>query len=109
MTIAMLERLDYTTLQCPDGKRALEILETESDVRLLFTDVVLPGGMSGPELARIVQDKRPGIGILFTSGYTEDAMQQQGWLDEGVELLNKSFHKADLAQKVRTALDHSNP
>jgi PAS domain S-box-containing protein len=108
MTIAMLERLNYVTLQCPDGKQALEILETEADVKLLFTDVVLPGGMSGPELARIVQGKRPGIGILFTSGYTEDAMQQQGWLEEGVELLNKPFHKADLAQKIRTAIDNSN-
>lgn len=108
MTIAMLERLDYTTLQCPNGKRALEILETEADVRLLFTDVVLPGGMSGPELARIVQARRPDMGILFTSGYTEDAMQQQGWMAEGIELLSKPYHKADLARKIRAAIDNSN-
>jgi CheY-like chemotaxis protein len=105
MTVAMLEGLDYATLQCPDGKSALKILETVPDVKLLFSDVVLPGGMSGPELARVIRDDRPDIGILFTSGYTEDAMLHQGWFGNGVELLNKPFNRRDLAQEIRAAID----
>ncbi len=83
------------------------MLETSSRINLLFTDVVLPGGMNGSELAAEVARRRPGIGILYTSGYTEEAIIHHGWLDEGIELLDKPFRRADLAQKVRAAIDKS--
>ena len=64
--------------------------------------------MSGPELAAEILRRRPGIAVLHTSGYTENAAIHQNRLNDGVELLNKPFKKADLAQKVRAALDKSN-
>ena len=64
--------------------------------------------MSGPELAAEILRRRPGIAVLNTSGYTENAAIHQNRLNDGVELLNMPFKKADLAQKVRAALDKSN-
>ncbi len=84
------------------------ILDRISRVNLLFTDVVLPGGMNGPKLAEEVVRRRPGVSVLFTSGYTDNAFIPQGRLDKGVELLNKPFRKADLARKVRSVLDKAN-
>ncbi len=81
------------------------ILDRISRVNLLFTDVVLPGGMNGPKLAEEVVHRCPRVSVLFTSGYTDNAFIHQGRLDKSVELLNKPFRKADLAQKVRFALD----
>ena len=81
------------------------ILDRISRVNLLFTDVVLPGGMNGPKLAEEVVRRRPGVSVLFTSGYTDNAFIPQGRLDKGVELLNKPYRKADLAMKVRAVLD----
>ena len=83
------------------------MLETSLRVDLLFTDVVLPGGMRGPELAQEVARGQPGIAVLYTSGYTENAIVHHGRLDEGVALLNKPFRRKDLAQKVREALGQS--
>jgi DNA-binding response OmpR family regulator len=68
---------------------------------------VLPGGMRGPELAAEIMRRRPGIAVLYTSGYTENAIVHHGRLDEGVELLNKPFRREDLARRVRAVLDRS--
>ena len=107
LSVALLFNLGYEVLEAADGPAALSMLESSSRVNLLFTDVVLPGGMNGPELAAEVARRRPGIGILYTSGYTEDAILHQGWLDEGIELLDKPFRPEDLAQKIRAAINRS--
>jgi CheY-like chemotaxis protein len=71
---------------------------------LLCTDVIMPGGMNGRELAQAVLKRQPHIKVLFTSGYTEDAMLHHGRLDPGVHLLARPYRKADLATMIRTTL-----
>ncbi len=105
LAVALLRDLGYEILEAPDGDSALAILDRTSRVNLLFTDVMLPGGMNGPKLVKEVVRRRPGVSVLFTSGYTDNAITHQGRLDKGVELLNKPYRKADLAMKVRAVLD----
>ncbi|HEY7382572.1 MAG TPA: response regulator, partial [Beijerinckiaceae bacterium] len=81
------------------------LLERQSRVDLLFSDVILPGGMDGAEMARQALAKQPGLKVLFTTGYARDAIVHQGRLDRGVQLITKPFTYADLAQKVRDVLD----
>ncbi len=84
---------------------ALEQLGSTTGVNLLLTDVVLPGGMNGRELAVEAERCAPGIHVLFMSGYTENAIMHHGRLDADATLLQKPFSKADLARAVRRALD----
>jgi len=107
LSVALLGSLGYEIFEAADGESALEALETTSRVNLLFTDVVLPGGVSGPELAAKVQSRFPGIAVLYTSGYTELADFDKSTFREEVELLQKPYRKADLARKVRLALDRA--
>ena len=101
LMLRLLERLGYQTVEAQDGPSALEAIE--SDVSLLFTDVVLPGGMSGVELVSEMQKRRPELRVLFASGYTDDAIR--GRLDPEVELLEKPFSKSQLASSVQSVLD----
>jgi CheY-like chemotaxis protein len=105
LAVAILQNLNYRPLSAADGRSALEILEREPDIALLFTDVVLAGGMGGIDLAREAQRRRPGIKVLYTSGYTENAIIHHGRLDEGVELLEKPFRIDSLARKMRSVLE----
>jgi CheY-like chemotaxis protein len=83
----------------------LEQLASTTRVNLLLTDVMLPGGMNGRELAAEAERRAPGIRVLYMSGYTEDAIMHHGRLDAGAELLQKPFRRADLARAARKALD----
>ncbi len=103
-TARLLTRLGYTPLQASDGKAALAILDETPDIDLLFTDVVLPGGMSGVDLAREVHRRKPDLKVLYASGYTENAIVHDGRVDEGVELIEKPYGKTDLARKLRDVL-----
>src|SRR5690606_15521201 len=76
----------------------------EDDIDLLFTDVIMSGGMTGRELAAMAQRLRPKLKVLYTSGYTENAIVHQGRLDPGVQLLRKPYRRAELARKLRQAL-----
>jgi len=100
-----LEGLGYRVLQAVNGQDALTALEREPGIDLLFTDVVMPGGMGGRELAEAAHAMRPDLPVLFTSGYTENAIVHQGRLDAGVHLLNKPYRRTALARKVRLVLD----
>ena len=99
-----LRDLGYRVISAANGEAALTILR-EQEVDLLFTDVIMPGGPNGPELARLARQQFPGLPVLYTSGYTENAIVHQGRLDPGVHLLEKPYHRGDLARKVRDALD----
>jgi CheY-like chemotaxis protein len=103
--IAQLASLGYTTLPAANAAAALAYLDANAEFDLLFTDVIMPGGMNGRELADEIARRRPGCRVLFTSGYTENAIVHHGRLDAGVALLNKPYRKKDLAEKVRLALD----
>ncbi len=100
-TAMMLRELGYLVLEASDGAQALRILELRPEVELLFTDVGLPGGMNGRQLADRARAVRPGLMVLFTSGYARNAIVHQGRLDPGVELLSKPFTLAQMAKKLR--------
>lgn len=99
-----LRALGYRVLDAASGAAALALLHGGARVDLLFTDVVMPGGMSGRELADAACALRPALRVLYTSGYTENAIVHHGRLDPGVQLLPKPYRRADLARAVREAL-----
>ncbi|OLC71983.1 MAG: hypothetical protein AUH78_17050 [Gemmatimonadetes bacterium 13_1_40CM_4_69_8] len=101
----MLETRGYTVLLAPHGDEALQLLERHPGrVDLLMTDVVMPG-MSGRDLADRVAERRPGIKVLYLSGYTDDAIVRHGVLEPGIAFLQKPFSADALARKVREVLD----
>jgi PAS domain S-box-containing protein len=100
-----LAAMGYRVLAAGNGAQALEVLRSGEPVDLLFTDVVMPGGLTGRELAEEAARLRPGLKVLYTSGYAENAIVHDGRLDPGVQLLRKPYRRAELARKVRLALD----
>jgi PAS domain S-box-containing protein len=102
--VAQLQSLGYQTIAAADSRTAVAQVENGQPFDLLFTDVIMPGGMSGPELADEVARRRPGIKVLYTSGYTDNAIMHHGRLDEGVLLLTKPYRRSQLDQMVRKAL-----
>jgi CheY-like chemotaxis protein len=105
-TVDVLSELGYRVLEAGDGPSTLQLLDRhEERIDLLFTDVVLPGGMTGAVLAERARTARPDLKILFTTGYARDAIVHDGRLDPGVELVTKPFSQADLATRVRSVLD----
>jgi PAS domain S-box-containing protein len=103
-TTEVLGDLGYVVLEASDGVSALLLLERYA-VDLLFTDVVMPGGMNGRQLADEAMRRRPGLKVLFTTGYTRNAIVHHGRLDAGVEMIGKPFTFADLSARVRALLD----
>jgi PAS domain S-box-containing protein len=101
---AQLASLGYATRAAQNAAEALGIIEGEEPFDLLFTDIVMPGGMNGRVLAEEAVRRRPSLHVLFTSGYTENAIVHHGHLDPGVLLLSKPYRKHDLARMVRLAL-----
>jgi signal transduction histidine kinase/PAS domain-containing protein len=104
-SIASLRELGYRVLAAEDGHAALLLLAREADIAMLFTDVGLPGGMTGRQLADAARLRRPGLKVLYTTGYARNAIVHGGVLDPGTELLPKPFSYAALATKMRTVLD----
>jgi PAS domain S-box-containing protein len=102
--VTQLTSLGYRTLAAADGTEALALIDRGTEFDLLFTDVIMSGAMNGRELAEAVAARRPQVKVLFTSGYTENAILHHGRLDPGVFLLAKPYRKADLARMVRAAL-----
>jgi PAS domain S-box-containing protein len=102
--IAQLLSLGYQTLAAANATEALVFLKNGDTFDLLFTDVIMPGGLNGRQLADEMIRRRPSLKVLYTSGYTENAIVHHGRLDQGVALLNKPYRKADLARKIREVL-----
>jgi len=101
--IAQLDGLGYHTIAVCDGPAALQEALRGTPFDLLFTDVIMPGGLNGPQLADAIARIRP-VKVLYTSGYTENAIVHHGRLDPGVRLLAKPYRRADMARMVRSAL-----
>lgn len=99
-----LNDLGYNVLKAHDAAAALTVIESGVPIDLLFTDVVMPGKLKSPELARKVRQRLPAVAVLFTSGYTENAIVHGGRLDEGVQLISKPYTRDSLARKIRHVL-----
>jgi PAS domain S-box-containing protein len=99
-----LASLGYKTIAAPDSRAALALVDKGEKFDLLFTDVIMPGGMNGRQLADEVAKRRPGMKVLYTSGYTENAIVHHGRLDPGVLLLAKPYRKSQLARMIQQAL-----
>ena len=101
---AFLNDLGYEVREASNGVEALAILASDEPIDLLFTDVVLPDGMNGAQVAHAAEKLRPGLKVLYASGYTQEALVHQGRLDAGVMLLPKPYRKRDLAEAIRSVL-----
>ena len=102
--VEMLTDLGYRVLKAVDAQSALSVVESGIPIDILFTDVVMPGKLKSPELARKAKARLPDLAVLFTSGYTENSIVHGGRLDSGVELLSKPYTREALARKFRHVL-----
>jgi len=100
-----LSTLGYRVVTAVNGDDALDMLRRGVTVDMLFTDVIMPGHVRSPDLARHARELLPQVQILFTSGYAEDAIVHDGRLDSGVALLSKPYRQETLARKIRAMLD----
>jgi CheY-like chemotaxis protein len=102
--VTQINGLGYDTLSASNAVEALAIIDGSERIDLLFTDVIIPGTMNARQLAIEASRRRQGLKVLYTSGYTENAIVHHGRLDAGVLLLAKPYLRADLARMIRTAL-----
>jgi CheY-like chemotaxis protein len=105
LNASLLRELNYAVIEAADGPGALQIIEGVPNIRLLFTDVGLPGRMNGRELADAALRLRPSLPVLFTTGYARSGIVHDGRLDPGIELISKPFTAAALATKIRELVD----
>jgi PAS domain S-box-containing protein len=104
---AQLLSLGYKVLEAARGKEALAILRKHKNIDLLFTDVVMPGGLNGRELAHEARKLYPALKVLFCTGYAESAILHMGLMDKDVQLLNKPYSRLQLARRIREMLTAS--
>jgi PAS domain S-box-containing protein len=102
--LVQLQGLGYRTVSAATGTAALALVESGQAFDLVFTDVIMPGGMNGKELAEAILRLRPGTRVLYTSGYTDNAIIEHGRLDHGALLLSKPYRRSELAQMIHRAL-----
>ncbi|MGZ5897321.1 MAG: response regulator [Xanthobacteraceae bacterium] len=102
-----VESLGYSVIAAVDGNDALQKLRTDIHVDILFTDIVMPGGINGWELADLARKLRPGLPVLLTSGYALDTLVKHGRLRAGAVVLTKPYRKADLARRLREVVSVS--
>jgi PAS domain S-box-containing protein len=100
MTAALLKELQFTVIEADNGLRALDIIDRETAIDLLFTDIVMPGGMNGFELGRLARERRPSLPVLYATGYTASFTAAE----KGADLLTKPYREADLLAKLRVLL-----
>jgi PAS domain S-box-containing protein len=103
--VIVLRGLGYTVLEAEDGPTALEVMTASGPIDLLLTDVILPRGMSGRDVAAAFAERYPAAGVLYSSGYTREVLNRRGGLEADVALLNKPYQTPALAQRVREILD----
>jgi CheY-like chemotaxis protein len=108
-TAGSLRELGYRVFEAGDAASALGILDHETCIRLLFTDLGLPGGVDGRVLSERARALRPSLRVLITTAYAASALLHDGRLDPGVDLLSKPFSFATLAMRIREVLDGVEP
>jgi CheY-like chemotaxis protein len=104
LSVEVLSELGYRVLEAEGAAAALRLIDAHTDIALLFTDIVMPE-TNGRKLAEEAGRRRPGLKVLFTTGYTRNAVVHNGVLDPGVALIGKPFTIEELAAKVRAVLD----
>lgn len=102
---SLLDSLGYTVVEAESGDAGLKVFEADAEIALVLTDVVMPGELSGMELAKRVVEKRPDVKAIVTSGYPRDAMGKNGILDSDIAFIGKPYEQEALAHKVRELLD----
>ncbi len=105
LVVGLLIGLGYDTVEAEDGQTALARLEEHPDIDLLFTDVVLPHGMSGQDVAREARRRRPDLKVVFTSGYSDTRDGDRPLDDDRNDFVRKPYRKSDLAEKLATVLN----
>lgn len=103
--VEILSSLGYRALEAANGHQALERFIQHPDIALVFSDVMLPGGLLGAHLAAKLRERRPGLKVLLTTGFTESSIMHRGLLDGSLEVLSKPYKVEDLARRVRAILD----
>jgi DNA-binding NtrC family response regulator len=101
---AMIEEMGYDVLTAINGPEGLKIIEERRDINLVLSDVIMAGGMNGPELAAKAMKIRPKLKVLFMSGYAPGSVRLMQDLPDTIELVNKPFTRNDLTEKVKRAL-----
>ena len=104
MTIARLKLIGYQVLEASDGAQALDILTRGHAVDLVFTDLIMPGGISGRDVAARARQLKPGVKVLLTSGYAEELVHGDELEREKLRILRKPYHQADLIAALREVL-----
>ena len=107
VAVATLESVGYRVQQAADGRLALEILRQAGEIDLLFTDLVMPNGISGQDLLRMARELRPDLKAIFTSGYSEQFIRGREEADKDVPLLPKPYRRQKLTDIVRSVLDRT--
>ncbi len=102
--LGQIQSLGYVTLHAANATEALAIIDGPEHIALMFTDMIMPGSMNGRQLADVALQRRASLKVLFTSGYSNEAIIHHGHLDAGVLLLAKPYRKSDLARMIRAAL-----
>jgi len=105
LTCTRLKELGYGTKEAPNGPAALAILEKSPEIKLVFSDQVMPGGLSGLDLAEVIREKYPKIRVVLTSGYSPDLIGRERVDRLGLKILRKPYQQADLARVIREALE----
>lgn len=100
VAVEILDELGYFVLEAEDGASALRLLDTRNDIDMLITDVGLPNGMNGRQLAEAVRARRPELPVLFVTGYAENAVLNHGHLERGMQVMTKPFSSSSLARRV---------
>jgi CheY-like chemotaxis protein len=104
LTVTRLKLIGYQVIEARSGAEAIEILDGSDPIDLVFTDIVMPGGLSGWDVAGRALEVRPGIKVLLTSGYAEDTAPTDDALSRSLKVLRKPYHQADLTAAVQEAL-----
>jgi PAS domain S-box-containing protein len=105
VAVTALESVGYRVLQAPDGKVALDVLEDAGRIDLLFTDLVMPNGVGGQDLARLARERRPDLKVLFTSGYSERFIKGLDNASQEIPLLAKPYRRQAVLATIRRVLD----
>ncbi len=105
LAVKIVSGLGYKVEAFPDGPSAIAFVDEGAEIDVLFTDMVLPHGMNGVALAKAASERRPGLRVLYTSGYTQNAIVHNGVIDEGIKLLGKPYRRGEVAKRLREILE----